>query len=74
MSPGFRGMLGKVMRVLVSPLGWFSARTGGRVSSAIQLPMGCTVEVEGEFGFAGPVVEVLDGDVVRACGLVEGGG
>ena len=35
---------------------------------------GFSVEVEGEVGFAGPVVEVLDGDVVSACGFVEFGG
>ncbi len=62
------------MRVLVSPSGSFSARTGGRVSSAIQFADRLVVEVEGEVGFAGPVVEVLDGDRVSAGGFVEGGG
>jgi hypothetical protein len=35
---------------------------------------GLVVEIEGEVGFAAPVVEVLDGDAVNACGLVEFGG
>ncbi len=59
------------MRVLVSPVGLICGayRWKGVVSDPVA--DGLAVEVERELRFAGPVIEVLNGDVVGARGFVE---